>query len=466
MNMRHTPPAVIIIDGDDDGPSLSLRPSRSSSDVSSASSTTLRAESPEPHGMPDFDRLSMEPLAGLRSSSPYPRQRRKRENEEDPSLEDKPSEDDSSPSKRHCQIPIDLTDDTITYSLDDEEYQQWMRWEEEGAEIEDSGRKEKYAQRNPPIELPCAENERVAWQGGVLRAGKTVELSDGAFLQIKTIVEDLYNGEITLRGWSLKRTDSLEGLFSKSVDSVNELCFMHEVDLDDPRPLEEQSITEVGLGDVVRIRKLICTNKPRPTYRWSRNDVPHEHMETSNKEYVLKYGVVVVRWKFISTFENAYRRCTIKNYPTHFKSHQLVRLSEEESSLGRGVPGDVLRTSWRGDQKSPSSRSEVESSGSRRIFVDLEEYEASPSESTGRGKPRVQSHKLAELRRYRKGGDRGIADVASGEVGRYKYTFGDMCKCRPSPWKLFITNSSSLRRRWHHERCDYGRVKTNIRDGL
>ena len=422
----NTQPAVIIIDDDhDDEPS----PSRSLSNVSSASFINLRAESPEPQGMPDLDRLSMEPLAVSRSRSPSPR--RKREYDECPSTEYKPSDDDSSPSKRHCRIPIDLTDDDkVIYSLDDEADYQWMKWEEE-AEIENSGRKEKYAQRNPPIALPRAENERVAWEGGFLRAGKTVELRDGSFLKIKIIVEDLYTDEITIRGWSLKRTDSLEGMFSKSVDSVNELCFMHELDLDDPRPLVEQSIAEVGLGDVVRIRKLICTNKPRPAYRWSRNDVPHKHAEISNKEYILKHGVMVVRWKFISTFENAYRRCTVKKHPTHFKSQQLVRLSEEESSPGKGVPADVLRTSWRGDQE--SSRSEVEISGGRRIFVDLEDYETPRSKPTSRGKPRSQSDKLAELRNHRKVGDRGIAEVASDEVGHYKYTFGDMCKCRPSP---------------------------------
>ena len=90
-----------------------------------------------------------------------------------------------------------------------------------------------------------------------------------------------------------------------------------------------------------------------------------------------------------------------------------------------------LPSSWRGNQE--SSRSEVEISGGRRIFVDLEDYEAPRSKRTKRGKPRSQYDKLAELRHYRKGGDRGIAEVASDEVGHYKYTFGDMCNCRPSP---------------------------------
>jgi hypothetical protein len=99
-----------------------------------------------------------------------------------------------------------------------------------------------------------------------LKSGKVVELrSLGNFVQITSVIQNLETDEIQLRGLPLKRSRQVDAMLPKR---RNEVCFIYDMDQDDPRSALEQSIIEVKLSQIMKIRKLICTNRPFPECRY------------------------------------------------------------------------------------------------------------------------------------------------------------------------------------------------------
>jgi len=200
------------------------------------------------------------------------------------------------------------------------------------------------AMRNPPVDLPSAEISNYSWGNSSLRAGKTVELKDGTFLQIKAIIQDLQTDDVRIRGWQLKRSSDLDGILPKQ---LNELCYIHEVELDDDRPILEQSVHEVALHDVLKFRRLICTNEPFPAHRFDKEHRPCDTKE-KNMEWARKEEILVVRWKFITIFENL--RTRLNNYISrnNFTARDLECLSDAECTPGCALSASERRSRWRG----------------------------------------------------------------------------------------------------------------------
>ena len=95
-----------------------------------------------------------------------------------------------------------------------------------------------------------------------LRAKKTVELLDRSFLFIKSIVKSNNNKDVQLRGYKAFRINyDSKFLVGKLPRRLNKLCFVHEVDLNDNRPMLDQSVCEVFVTQVKQIRKLYRTNR-------------------------------------------------------------------------------------------------------------------------------------------------------------------------------------------------------------
>ena len=111
--------------------------------------------------------------------------------------------------------------------------------------------------RNLPITAPFVTVQEWKHKKFLLRPSKTVELWDGDFLLITDIIQHSKWGDITLRGQRLQRCRSMNGLLERK---LNEVCFFHEVDLDDPRPPNEQSVVEVEVDTVKRLRLVQKTN--------------------------------------------------------------------------------------------------------------------------------------------------------------------------------------------------------------
>ncbi len=194
-----------------------------------------------------------------------------------------------------------LTKDDLIIDLDDLEdrlYEMQSRMAME--------RDRRASQRRPSIQLP-PRNPQVTepWKsldsikranGQTLKPGKVVELRDGDFLRIKTIVENTGMNEVKLRGHRLQRTRDLNGLLPKK---LNEVCWMFDIDLDDKRDYLDQGVIEVHLRDICIPRHLRVTNQlfPAGSYRdtlgfWNKNEVEKEAPYT-------------VRWRYTCTYRDA-----------------------------------------------------------------------------------------------------------------------------------------------------------------
>lgn len=110
--------------------------------------------------------------------------------------------------------------------------------------------------RNQPLGFPWVKVDTFKWSDTLLRVGKTVELVNGSFLQITSVFRNSEIGSIRLRGLQLGRSRTVEGMLPKK---LNELCYIYEVDLDDPRSAEEQSTLEYELDDVLKIRRFVIS---------------------------------------------------------------------------------------------------------------------------------------------------------------------------------------------------------------
>lgn len=199
--------------------------------------------------------------------------------------------------------------------------------------------------RNVEVLPPFIEIGSVEWKPHqLLRPGKLVELTGDKFLLIKTMIKNLTDYSIRLRGWELKRTRDIGGLLRKK---LNELVFIHEIDEDDDRPILEQSVTEVHLNSVQKIRNLVCTNRPFPECRFNPADVPPGTTAEMIK-WVEDNGVLVARWSYISRYDNSIRR--VQQDPAQSRKSAILRmLTKDECTKGEYVEPDVRKSAWRGE---------------------------------------------------------------------------------------------------------------------
>ncbi|KAF5873123.1 putative c-5 cytosine methyltransferase protein [Botrytis fragariae] len=208
--------------------------------------------------------------------------------------------------------------------------------------------------RNPPIASPYFECETYLCGKHTLRPAKTVELEDGDFIYIKHIVkyikpEDIrglsldntQNASITIRGFRLQRCKYLNGMLEKK---MNEVCLCYEIDLDDPRAPEEQSLVEVPLSSVKTLRSLRWTNYSYPKYRNLNRDATWTDGDTYIK------GGLTVRWKYTCKYVSASAR--EKNI---YAERTLERITEgwlssiHQSTQSHLASSIQLRIEWRGE---------------------------------------------------------------------------------------------------------------------
>ncbi|TGO51275.1 hypothetical protein BCON_0165g00250 [Botryotinia convoluta] len=208
------------------------------------------------------------------------------------------------------------------------------------------------ADRNPEIVPPNVEIPSVAWKSSLLRSEKTVELKNGTFLKIKTIVKNLASDEISIRGWKLVRTRDrmLGGIAGKK---RNELAFIHEVDRDDKRDVWGQSVHTIRVDEVLKIRRLICTNRLLPECRYDKDDIPVEIRSREENE-ILKYieeeMVLVARIVFVARYPNAearVRKGALVDTPR--ESGILRSLQKKECTEGYYIGPDEKKRGWRGE---------------------------------------------------------------------------------------------------------------------
>lgn len=359
--------------------------SRAPSLSSSTSSCTVRWSSPDPE---DGDFLIIDPQPTAQSMNSSKRRRREK-------IGGAPNKDQSSPSKPHSSQPRPINASAATLSrsqsdqllessreskarislphrssaprLDGDGFEEIKygpdgrlnlddleeRFEEEfygrAAQETPRNRPSNVASLKPPrlsnISLPWITTPTYQLRNMTLRSGKTVELSDGTFLKIDSVIQNLQSNEVRLRGWLMKKCSALNGLLPKK---LNELCFTLEVESDDPRSIMEQNIIEKGLQGVHKLRHLICTNLPVPQLSFPRTNLPFPTKQ-ENVEYVRNFERLVVRWKLLTEYENSWERRRKTVYPINIRKISLEHLTEDECTPGCFMDPAILKAQWRGE---------------------------------------------------------------------------------------------------------------------
>ena len=159
---------------------------------------------------------------------------------------------------------------------------------------------------------------RYSSDGRTLKLGATVEMRDGAFLRIKTILEDRQTGEISLKGLRFQRNLDLKGLLELK---LNEVVLMMEHDPDHHF---------VNLAAVVRIRELIMTNQQYPALSFREID---PNSAALSVEYKSAHCRLTCRWKYLETSKD---------------KGVLEKLIDAESDKGCSISQSELRSTFRG----------------------------------------------------------------------------------------------------------------------
>lgn len=129
----------------------------------------------------------------------------------------------------------------------------------------------------------------------------------------------------------------------------NDLCLCYDIDMDDNRPLIEQALVEVGIADVLRIRKVKFTNKAYPEENNLQLLRDIRKVERYKPSFIAQHAVLVCRRKLISMYDSATHRLQIEKCPSHFVEMAIKPLDEDECSSGAFVSPQELRCSWRGE---------------------------------------------------------------------------------------------------------------------
>jgi DNA (cytosine-5)-methyltransferase 1 len=202
--------------------------------------------------------------------------------------------------------------------------------------------------RNPPITAPLKLllsfdfKDRKLWPGKTTVELGTGEFS-GEFLRITQIIENESTREVFLRGQRFRRNRAMKHML---INKLNEVCLCIEVDLDDPRPTEEQSAVEVPLSEVLTIRRLNFTNMNYPLGQEHGRVVLEQGLSPKLKQKKVEAeGLLLCRWKSSTFFASAADRAKNK-----FISDELVRLSTSEITIeDRRVLETDARFEWRGE---------------------------------------------------------------------------------------------------------------------
>ena len=164
-----------------------------------------------------------------------------------------------------------------------------------------------------------------------------MELEDKDFLRIVHIIRDTSTSAVTLRGWKFRRTRLLNGLIDRK---LNEVCWIFDIDDDDPRDAKLQSMETVSVCEVVKRRRIRITNQSFPALSW-RHDGQKENPDTIENDRVL-----VCRYKYLCFYANAKARAS---YNWHEKVFARIRADECDQRPDNNVKDEELRDIWRGE---------------------------------------------------------------------------------------------------------------------
>lgn len=171
--------------------------------------------------------------------------------------------------------------------------------------------------------------------------GLKIELRVGRFLvdfiEIKQIWVHRNTGAVLVRGFAYTRTRNLDGRLQAY---KNEVCRLVEIDTNDDRPMEEQSLIELTLEDLdSRDRVLHITNKSFPECRFD----PDVYRTSEERE---NFAPLTARWIHVMQYpDKRYRRAQ-----RPIDGETIAHLMEGDVLKARHRTSDTERLrKWRGD---------------------------------------------------------------------------------------------------------------------
>lgn len=238
---------------------------------------------------------------------------------------------------QHDEI-IEIEDDDDRSS--EEQYMQYLDLQDEFGKGRDAPARrnssaKRYPPRNPPVVDPFKELENFKYGDLLLRKGKSVELQDGDFLRVKAIVGNSKDDQVLLRGHRLQRCSSMNGMLEKK---LNELCLFYEVDLDDPREVLEQSIVEIPVSGIKKLRNIRWTNQQFPK---DRNVTISDYQ---NQQDVASDGGLTVRWKYTCRYASAEHR-----HRNDYVDRTLEHICTDDLPVPTALSDEMRRFEWRGE---------------------------------------------------------------------------------------------------------------------
>lgn len=195
--------------------------------------------------------------------------------------------------------------------------------------------------RNLPISSPCVLIDSFTFRNVELYPQVNVELHDGDFMRAINIIHNLEDDTITLRGWIFRRNSLMEGNMEMKAD---ELCWVLQIEEDDPRSYKVQGMETRSVENVYRQRRIRLTNRPCDDLSWKEDPAKKRNGAASGPE-------LVCRLKYISVYENAVARGK-NNAPE--RVYQRLRAEECDQLFGmrnepNAVVDDILCIVWRGE---------------------------------------------------------------------------------------------------------------------
>ncbi|KAI4215519.1 MAG: hypothetical protein LQ351_001988 [Letrouitia transgressa] len=266
--------------------------------------------------------------------------------------------------------------------------------------------------RNLPIAMPDRSLGSYVFNDLFLRPSIDVELKDGTYLRIVTIVQSSF--EVSLRGWLFRRTSQMDGVLERK---LNEVCWILHIDQDDRRDRKVQGMVTVPVSQVVKRRKVRLTNQPFPNLSFRQEDMYTNDIRNDR--------VLVCRW--IST---SYYRCgsTREDNLHLWCERSIERIPAEDCDQWSGSPNEScavderdLKQNWRGSTPKKETK---------RHIIDLTKSDAVRKRISSKaissyitpGHPTSMLEKLTKNKRLK------VSATESVNSRRPNYTLGD-CFC-------------------------------------
>lgn len=157
------------------------------------------------------------------------------------------------------------------------------------------------------------------------------------FIEIKEIWVHRVTSAVLIRGFSYTRTRNLDGRLQAY---KNEVCRMIEIDTNDDRPMEEQSLVEVTFEDLdPRNRVLHITNKNFPECRFD----PDVYSTSEDREIL---APLTARWTHIMQYPDKRFRRAQRPIDGETLAHMME--TDVAKARHRDIDSERLRR-WRGE---------------------------------------------------------------------------------------------------------------------